>query len=75
MGGRLKRQGIYVYLWLIHIVLWQKPTQHCRAIIFQLKVNFFFLISEEESKDMQPQENLLNQIYQNSVRIVDFQPG
>ena len=43
MGRRLRREGIYVYLRLIHIVLWQKPTQHCRAIIFQLKVKFFFL--------------------------------
>ena len=30
----------YAYLWLIHIdVLWQKPTQHCKAIILQLKIN------------------------------------
>ena len=21
--------GMYVYLWLIHTVIWQKPTQHC----------------------------------------------
>ena len=36
VGGMFKRQGIYVYLWLIHIV-WQKPTQRCKAIILQLK--------------------------------------
>ena len=30
-------EGIYVYLWLTHIVVWQKPTQHCKAIILQLK--------------------------------------
>jgi len=35
--GRLKRERIYVYLRLIHIVIWQKPTQHCKAIILQLK--------------------------------------
>ena len=35
MGGRLKREGIYVYLWLIHFVEQQKPTQHCKAIILQ----------------------------------------
>ena len=39
VGGRFKREGIYVYLWLIHIAIWQKPTQHCKAIIFQLKIN------------------------------------
>ena len=26
-----------VYLWLIHIEVWQKPTQYCKAIILQLK--------------------------------------
>ena len=36
MGGRLKREGTYVYLWLIHVV-WQKPTQRCKAIILPSK--------------------------------------
>ena len=31
----------YVYLWLIHVDIWQKPTQYCKAIIFQLKINKF----------------------------------
>ena len=39
VGGRLKREGISVYSWLIHIVLQQKPMQHCKAIILQLKIN------------------------------------
>ena len=30
------REGTYVYLWLIYIVVWQKPT-HCIAFILQLK--------------------------------------
>ena len=38
MGERFKREGIYVYLWLIDVV-WQKPTQYCKAIIFQFKIN------------------------------------
>ena len=25
-------EGTYVYLWLIHIDVGQKPTQHCNAI-------------------------------------------
>ena len=33
VGGRFKREGTYVYLWLIHVDIWQKPTQHCKAII------------------------------------------
>ena len=28
----------YVYLWLICVVVWQKPTQHCKVIILQLKM-------------------------------------
>ena len=40
-GGRFKRQGIYVYLWLIHADIWQKLTQYCKAIILWLKINKF----------------------------------
>ena len=25
-------------LWLIHIVVWQKSVQHCKAVILQLKM-------------------------------------
>ena len=32
---------ICVYLWLIHVVVQQKPTQHCKTIILQLKINIF----------------------------------
>ena len=39
MGGRFRREGIYVYLWLIHVDIWQKPTQYCKALIFQLKIS------------------------------------
>ena len=28
-----------VYLWLIHVDVWQKSTQHCKAIILQLKIH------------------------------------
>ena len=27
VGEKFKREGIYVYLWLIHVDVWQKPTQ------------------------------------------------
>ena len=30
MGGRFKREGTYVYLWLTQVDTWQKPTQHCK---------------------------------------------
>ena len=39
--GRFRKKGTYVYLWLIHVAVWQKPTQHCSAIIFQLKIDKF----------------------------------
>ena len=43
VGGRLKREGAYVFLWLIHVNVWQKPTQFFKAIILQFKIkkNFF----------------------------------
>ena len=40
VGGRLEREGIHIHLWLIQAVVWQKPTQYCKAIILQLKTNF-----------------------------------
>ena len=40
-GGRLKSEGTYVYLWLIQVDIWQKPTQYCEAIVLQLKISRF----------------------------------
>ena len=41
MGGWEGQEGGDIaYLTLIHVVVWQKPTQHCKAIILQLKINF-----------------------------------
>ena len=37
-GGRShKKEGIYVRIQLIHVVVQQKLTQHCKAIILQFK--------------------------------------
>ena len=38
VGMRFKREGAYVYLWLIHVDVWQKPTQYCKPIVIQLKI-------------------------------------
>ena len=46
VGRTFKRKGTYVYLWLTHADVWQKPTQYCKAIILQLKKNTFFKNSE-----------------------------
>ena len=34
-GREAKRDRIYIYIKLIHLAVQQKPTQHCKAIIFQ----------------------------------------
>ena len=44
VGGRLWREGISVYLWLIDVVAQEKPTKCCKEIILQLK---FFLNSKK----------------------------
>ena len=31
VGGRFKKEGTYVYPWVIHGDVWQKPTKHCKA--------------------------------------------
>ena len=41
VGGRFNREGTYVYLCLIHVDVWQRPRQYCKAIILQLKINAF----------------------------------
>ena len=39
VGGRFRRKEAYVYLWLIHVHVWQEPTQHSKATILQLEIN------------------------------------
>ena len=38
-GGRFKREGMYVCLWLVHVDVWQKPTPHCKATSLQFKID------------------------------------
>ena len=38
VGGRFKREGTHVYLWLIHVDVSQKTTQRYKAIILQIKI-------------------------------------
>ena len=40
VAGKIKRNVICVYSRLVHVIVWQKPTQHSKAIILQLKMNF-----------------------------------
>ena len=53
MGGRFKREGIYVYLWLIYVDIWlilvdvgQKLAQFCKAVILQLTINKKYIIGK-----------------------------
>ena len=48
MGGKVKREGTYVYLWLIHVGVWQKAIQQYKAITLQLKINFKNYICKKE---------------------------
>ena len=38
VGRKFRREATYIYLWLIHADTWQKPAQHCTAIILQLNI-------------------------------------
>ena len=40
-GWEVQGGGVYVYLWLSHANVWKKPTQYCKGIILQLKINKF----------------------------------
>ena len=42
MGGRLKREGTHVHLWLMPVDVCQKSNQYYKAIINQLKKKIFF---------------------------------
>ena len=44
MGGdsEVQERRDRCILWLIHVDVWQKSNQYCKAIILQLKMNNFF---------------------------------
>ena len=37
MEGRFRREGTWVYLWLIFVDVWQKTTKFCKGNILKLK--------------------------------------
>ena len=37
VGESFKREGIYAYMYLIHVIIQQQLIQRCKAIILQLK--------------------------------------
>ena len=54
-------------LWLIHVDVWHKPTQHCEAIILQLKINNFL-------KDLLPQSCLISSFRATTPLVVLVRP-
>ena len=59
VGGRFKREGTYVYLWLIHVAVWQKSTQYCKAIILQLKIKKIIFKDKKKTKVTIPDQRIL----------------
>ena len=49
-GGTFKREGTYVHLGLIYIVVWQKPIQNRKAIILQFKKKKNSMTKDSTSK-------------------------
>ena len=56
MGGRLKREGTHVYLWLTHVDELWRPTQYCGAIFLQLN-KFGGKKEREKKKTLKKNEN------------------
>ena len=59
VGGRFKREGTYVYLWLILVDIWQKPIKYCKAILRQLRRNTFDYVYEKKRLKFQEAGNTL----------------
>ena len=60
VGGKIQREGPYVYLCLIHTAVWQKPTQHHKTIIFQLKpTNRKGILVNESRRKVRLYDNIL----------------
>ena len=59
-GARFSREWreIYTHLWLSHVVVQQRPTQHCKVIILRLKQKNRRIIAFQKGKtSVHPQNN------------------
>ena len=76
MGGRFKRDGIYVYLWLIHVEVWQKTTKFCKAIFFQWIMNTFFKVDFPQQRALTLMgEGLSQEWKRNNISLLSTLPG
>ena len=51
VGGGFRMGVTHVYLWLIRDDVWQKPSQYCKVIIFQLKSITFLKAEKGKGKN------------------------
>ena len=58
--GRGSRYGTHVHLWLIHVIVWQKPPQYCKVISLQFKEIIFLEkgLRKNNNKEMEKLENI-----------------
>ena len=70
MTPRPAARQAYVYLWLIHVDVWQKLTKHCKAIILQLKVkkNNVFTFGEKIVKHV----NKIKELFREEPNTLDL---
>ena len=57
MVVRFKKEGTYVYMWLIHVDIWQKPVQYYKAVILQLKIYIYIFKCMAELDVGNPQKS------------------
>ena len=52
--------GTHVHLWLIHVIVWQKPPQYCKVISLQFKEIIFLEkgLRKNNNKEMEKLENI-----------------
>ena len=53
-GICLQREGTYIYLRLMHVDVWQKPTKFCKAIILKLKNKYILKNSDNNNNKKKP---------------------
>ena len=74
VGGMFKKEGtyIYIYLLLINVDVWQKPKQHCKASILQLRINKSLKLKENISRVHQMQQGLIGNEYNSYIVTLQF---
>lgn len=64
--GRFRREGTCEYLQLIRVV-WQKPSQHYKAVIFQFKI--FKIFNATTGQDLSTHTSSTLSFYQRVLRL------